>query len=165
MRTMPRTGPLRRLDYTLVFTKRKWAGEGGTRPNNLATIGRDWVPGSKTRAEAMRQIEKAIHHERGHQWLNRNLSALGRPALWLKLGAYKRSYLLRYAEEFIAEFNAQRRMGRIGDEPHAYRFPVNPKYEITFAKMGEEVMGILLGPVTVGGAAYQVYYGPSHADH
>lgn len=163
--TTPRTGPMRRLEYKMVLTKAKWAGQGGTKHDNLATVGRDWVPGARTRTDAMRQIRKTVYHERGHQWLNRNLSAFGRPALWLKLGAYKRSYLLRYAEEFIAEFNAQRRMGQIGDEPLAYKFPVNASYEITYAKLGEEVVGILLGPVTIGGAIYQVYYGLIHADH
>jgi hypothetical protein len=36
---------------------------------------------------------------------------------------------------------------------------INPTYDITLRKMGAEAKGILLGPVTVGGATWQAWYG------
>ncbi len=159
---MPRGGPRHPYEFQIIYTRSKFAGEGGTTVRNIAKIGRD--PGGRSVAEAARDMRKAAHHEVVHLWLNRAFSAFGRPALYLKTGAYKRSYLLRYLEEAVAEGRAQRIMGRQNGEIVAYKFPFDPKYHVTIQQMGTEASGILLGPVVVGGAIWQAYYGFDHAD-
>jgi hypothetical protein len=162
---MPRGGPTRMYAAEIVFTKALDAGRGGTRLNNVARVGRNFYPEARTSAEAFREVVKTLHHERVHQRLTQAFSLLGRPALYLKMGAYKRSFILRYIEEAAAETYALMKVGgaRPG-EIAGYRFPLNGNYGITLAQMRGEAKGILLGPVTVGGATYNAYFGIIH-DH
>ncbi len=159
---MPRGGPRNLYEFRIIYTRSKFAGEGGTTVRNVAKIGRD--PGARPVAEAARDMRKAAHHEVVHLWLNRAFSAFGRPALYGKVGAYKRSYLLRYLEEAVAEGRSQARVPCRDEEVVAYKFPFDPKYEVTILQMGREASGILLGPVVVGGATWHAYYGYAHAD-
>ena len=160
---MPRGGPFRMYEAQLIFTRSRQAGDGGTNLKNVARVGRAWWPESGMRPTAMREMRKAAHHETIHLRLNQAFSILGRPALYLKMGAYKRSYILRYIEEAAAETYALAKVkGRQPNEIAGYRFPLGQKYDITVAKMGEEANGILLGPVTVGGAVHQVFHGQAH---
>lgn len=159
---MPRSGPRSRYEFQIIYTRSRFAGEGGTTVRNVAKIGRD--PGARPVAEAARDMRKAAHHEVVHLWLNRAFSAFGRPALYLKTGAYKRSYMLRYLEEAIAEARSQAKVPRREGEVVAYRFPFDPKYHVTIQQIGAEANGTLLGPVIVGGAVWQAYYGFTHAD-
>lgn len=159
---MPRAGPLHRYEFRIIYTRGKFAGQGGTSGRNVARIGRD--PGGRSAAAAARDMRKAAHHEIVHLWLNRAFSALGRPAIYARMGAYKRSYILRYLEEAMAEAQSQRLVPRIEGEVAAYKFPLNPTYDITLRKMGAEAKGILLGPVTVGGATWQAWYGLASDD-
>ncbi len=105
------------------------AGRGGTRPNNVGRVGRvgrKYYPEGRSSAEAFREVVKTFHHERVHQRLTQAFSLLGRPALYLKMGAYKRSFILRYIEEAAAETYALLKVGgaRPG-EIAGYRFPLN----------------------------------------
>ena len=109
-------------------------------------------------------MRKTAYHESVHLWLNRTFSMLGRPALYMKAGAYKRSFILRYLEEAAAEGRSQLHFPRREGEVVAYRFPFDPTYEITLRQMGAEAKGLLLGPVTIGGATYHAYHGLAHAD-
>ncbi len=162
---MPAGGPTRMYEAEVIFTKDKFAGEGGTDPQNVARVGRDRVPGALPKEAARRNFRKGYYHERVHQRLNQGFSLLGRPALYLKLGAYKRSYTLRYLEEAAAEARALWKVGGpVHPEPVWYKFPYDKRYQITLALIGHEANGLLLGPVTVGGATYNAYFGLFHGD-
>ncbi|MBB4006406.1 hypothetical protein [Allorhizobium taibaishanense] len=164
-RAMPKAGPMRIYEAKLVFSRQKFAGQGGTRPDNVATIGRDFFPGAKPFPEVVRSVRQTVYHERVHQRLTQAFSLLGRPGLYMKMGAYKRSYILRYIEEAAAEaYGLARTGGPKTGELSAIQFPLNGNYGITVAKMGQEAKGVLLGPVTLGGAAYNAYYGAKN-DH
>ncbi|MGV1769515.1 hypothetical protein ACQZ6B_04985 [Agrobacterium vitis] len=165
-RAMPKAGPMRIYEAKLVFSRSKFAGQGGTRPDNVATIGRDFFPGAKPFPEVIRSVRQTVYHERIHQRLTQAFSLLGRPGLYMKMGAYKRSYILRYIEEAAAEAYGLARTGGVRPgELSAIQFPLNGNYGITVAKMGEEAKGVLLGPITVGGATYNAFYGAAHNDH
>lgn len=164
LRVMPRAGPMHRYEFQVFYTRALPIGKGGTNARNVARIGRDWVPGSGSLAESVRGVRKTAYHESVHLWLNRTFSMFGRPALYMRNGAYKRSYILRYLEEAAAEGRSQLRVPRREGEVAAYRFPFDATYDVTLRRMGGEARGILLGPVVVGGATYQAYYGPAHAD-
>ncbi|KAA3511794.1 hypothetical protein G6L63_12140 [Agrobacterium vitis] len=165
-RAMPKAGPMRIYEAKLVFSRSKFAGQGGTRPDNVATIGRDFFPGAKPFPEVIRSVRQTVYHERIHQRLTQAFSLLGRPGLYMKMGAYKRSYILRYIEEAAAEaYGLARTGGARPGELSAIQFPLNGNYGITVAKMGEEAKGVLLGPITVGGATYNAFYGAAHNDH
>lgn len=81
------------------------------------------------------------------------------------MDAYKRSYILRYIEEAAAEAYGLRKVGGVqpGELTHI-EFALNGNYGITVARVDEEAHGILLGPVVVGGATFNAYYGFLH-DH
>jgi hypothetical protein len=151
---MPKGGPTRMYEAKIVFTRARDAGRGGTGPvDNLAKVGRGYYPEAKASENAIRDVRRTVHHERVHQRLTQAFSLLGRPALYMKLGAYKRSYILRYIEEAAAEAYGIAKSGGVRPgELTEMQFPLNGSYGITLAKMGEEAKGILLGPVVVGGA-------------
>ncbi len=75
--------------------------------------------------------------------------------------AYHKSYILRYLEEAFAELVGLMRAK--GMSPRyvidGFKFPLTNNYEITFTALRHEAAGVLLGPVIVGGAMYNVYYG------
>lgn len=165
MRVMPRAGPMSRYEFQVSYTRGLEIGKGGTNPlTNVARIGRDWLPGSGSLSASVRGVRQAAHHEVVHLWLNRTFSMFGRPTLYTRLGAYKRSFMLRYLEEAVAEARSQRHVPRRANEPEWYRFPFNPTYEVTLRQIGQEATGIFLGPVVVGGSTYHAYHGFAH-DH
>lgn len=166
VQAMPRGGPTRMYEATILFTKRGadkraiFAGEGGTDMRNVARIGRDWVPGSKSLEEAARAFRSTVYHERFHQRLTQGLSLLGRPALYMRMSGYKRSFILRYIEEAAAETYQHHAMGgRVQGEVAGFKFACSPKYQISLVRLGQEASGILLGPVTVAGSTYTAYFG------
>lgn len=159
---MPRTGPTRMYPAEIVYTRTRPVGRGGTRPDNLATIGRQFSPEHFPLTAAVRNLKKAVYHERFHQRWTQAYSLLGRPALYAKMGAYKRSFILRYISEAAAETWALARVGGVrAGEVAGYRFPINEIYDITLVQLGAEAKGILLGPVIVGGIYFQAWYGLS----
>lgn len=103
LRVMPRAGPMHRYEFQVFYTRALPIGRGGTNARNVARIGRDWVQGSGSLAESVRGVRKTAYHESVHLWLNRTFSMFGRPALYMRAGAYKKSYILRYLEEAAAE--------------------------------------------------------------
>lgn len=160
-RVMPKSGPTRMYEAKLIFTKSRWAGQGGTAPvTNNATVGRNYYPEARSLEDAVRGVRRTVYHERVHQRLTQAFSLLGRPALYMKMGAYKRSYILRYIEEAAAEaYGIAKTGGLRPGELSGIQFPLNGNYGVTLVQMGGEAKGILLGPVTVGGASFQAYYG------
>lgn len=79
----------------------------------------------------------------------------------MKQSGYRRSYILRYLEEALAETYAQLKMYGLGKEHFikGIKFPLGAKYEISIVKMGEEAKGILVGPITIAGMVFEVYEG------
>jgi hypothetical protein len=67
--------------------------------------------------------------------------------------------LLRYVEEALCETYALIRMSGFSLKSlvEGIRFPIRDQYT-TIAAMGKETVGILLGPINVGGMTYNVYY-------
>ena len=163
--SMPRAGPFNRYEFEIHYTRGMALGRGGTNARNVARIGRDWTPGVARVEDVVREVRKATEHEVVHLWLNRAFSTLGRPAYYLRMGAYKRSYILRYLEEAMAEARSQHIVPRREGEVAFYRFPFDPTYQVTLAKMGEELRGVVLGPVTVGGMTLQAVHGTRDARH
>lgn len=165
-RLMPPAGPFRMYRADIIFTKSKYAGPGATSwATNTATIGRNFFPGAKTSKQAAVDVQEAIRHERVHQRLTQAFSLLGRPAMYARYGAYKKSFILRYIEEVIAETwgDVATRGVRQGIVD-GFRFPLNGRYGVSILKMGAEAKGIVLGPVIVGGVPYQAWYGVIHDD-
>ena len=159
---MPRAGPMRRYEFQVIYTRALTPDKGGTNRLNVARIGRNFLPGSGSFPDAVNAVRKTTHHEEVHLWLNRTFSMFGRPAYYMRHGAYKRSYMLRYLEEAVAEARAQRLVPRRANEPVWYRLPFDQNYEVTLRQMGQEATGIFLGPVVVGGSVYHAYHGFAH---
>lgn len=158
---MPKGGPSRMYEARIVFTKARDAGRGGTGAvDNVAKVGRGYYPEARSATDAIRDVRRTVHHERVHQRLTQGFSLLGRPALYMKMGAYKRSYILRYIKEAAAEAYGIAKTGGVRPgELTGMQFPLNNNYGITLAKMGHEAKGILLGPVVVGGATLNATFG------
>lgn len=165
LRVMPRAGPMHRYEFQIHYTRAMQPGRGGTNPLNVSRIGRNYLPGSGSLDQSMRGVRQGVHHEVVHLWLNRTFSTFGRPTLYMKMGAYKRSYILRYLEEAAAEARSQLYVRPREGEPIFYKFPFDRRYEVTLQQMGAEAKGILLGPVVVGNATYHAYFSLAHDDH
>jgi hypothetical protein len=161
---MPRTGPFKMFRMEVVFTRSLDPLKGRTHPGtNVAKVGRTWFPTGRTLEQAIGDVKFVFYHERVHQRLNQFFSLFGRPGLYLKMSAYKRSFLLRYLEEVLGEAYATLRVGRrVDEQPVWFKFPFDETYEITLVQLGHEAAGILLGPVVVGGATFQVYFETNH---
>lgn len=144
---------------TLTFTRRRPIGTGATTGRGDIIIGR--AAYGLTAAERAQQIRLTIFHERIHQLLAPKLNVLRELRTYMQMSAYRRSYLLRFIEEAMAETYAQVRVHGLGKEYllKGLRFPVNAHYAITITALRGEAAGILLGPITVGGMTYNVYYG------
>ena len=157
---MPPAGPFRMYKPVVTFTRDQLAFFGKTDNFAKARIGRDF--GVRPAQEAFQDVRGAVYHEQVHQWITAGFSLLGRPGLYLRWNAYKRSFILRYLEEAAAETRSQVLMRGIGSGNRitAYKFPFDTRYEITLTQIRAEANAILLGPVTVGGTAYQAYFGP-----
>jgi hypothetical protein len=126
---MPAAGPARIYEAKLIFTRSRLAGRGGALPTGVATIGRDFYAGAKPLADVTRSMRQTVYHERIHQRLTQAFSLFGRPSLYMKMGAYKRSYILRYLEEAAAEAYGLYRAGGVRpDELTALQFPLNGNY-------------------------------------
>lgn len=73
---------------------------------------------------------------------------------------YANSHLLRYIEEAMCETYALLRTQGFSKRVlvEGVRFPIDGRYT-TVAKLGQEVAGVLLGPINVGGMIYNVFHG------
>jgi hypothetical protein len=139
----------------LRFTNTKFAGEGGTNPVGDIRIGR-----TGTGPQAIDAIREAIFHEKVHQFLAPKLQIFREIRIYAAQSGYRRSYILRYLEEAMAETIALLRSRGLsrGTLLQGLRFPIGPRYNISWALIGTEAKGILLGPVTVEGMVYNVFY-------
>lgn len=157
-RPLPR-GPGFRYRPTIKFTNRKVVGQGGTRPTGDIVIGRtSYGASAATRSE---QLRLTLFHEKVHQVLAPKVYVLRELRIYLQMSAYRRSYILRYVEEAMAETYAQFRVFGL-DKEHllsGVKFPLGSHYKITASALANEARGLLLGPINVGGMVYTVYYG------
>jgi hypothetical protein len=107
--------------------------------------------GAKNVAEAARI------HEKIHRFFTPKLQIFREIRVVLAANSTLKSYLLRYMEELICEMGGQLGAGNLGKVLQSVTFPVKNGY-MTWAKMGIEVKGILLGPINAGGVIYSVYF-------
>ncbi|MGG6196117.1 hypothetical protein ACQV2B_18805 [Pantoea allii] len=146
---------------TIRITDRESAGRGSTNHWGDITIGRQYDRTQKTSKEATQDMLVAIYHERVHQFIAPKFYLLRELRTFMRWSAYNKSYLLRYLEEALAEtIGLLRAKGMsVNHLIEGFRLPLTTNYEITYTLLRHETAGILLGPVTVGGLMYNVYYG------
>ena len=96
-------------------------------------------------------------HERVHQVLTPKLNFLRRIRVQMSINGYKKSYLLRYLEEALAETIAQVGVNGFRNVFEGVSFPVANGY-VSIAQMAGEAAGMLLGPINVSGMAFRVYF-------
>lgn len=99
-------------------------------------------------------------HERVHQLLTPRLQFLREIRVMMKVNGYQRSFLLRYLEEALAETAGQVSVNGFRSAVQGITFPVRNGY-VTIAEMRTEAIGVLLGPINVGGMTYRVFYSPN----
>lgn len=157
---LPRNGRFR-YKPSVKFDPTMDAGHGKTDWLGNSSIGiardRSVMPDD----EANKRIAMAITHERVHRILKPKLYLLRQVRMYAIRSAYKRSYILRYLEEAFAEGLSTAKHVGISKEEflRVKNFPFDRRYEITKEDLRTEGKGILLGPVVVGGATYNLYYG------
>jgi len=99
-------------------------------------------------------------HEQVHSFLTPKLYFLRNLRVRLAAGGYAKSELLCYLEEALAETIARAQLsGWIRGISIGVRFPVRNGY-VTVASLSEEAIGILLGPVTISGVVFRVFFEP-----
>lgn len=145
------------------ITRTNEAGFGSTDILGDAKVGRAYDRKQKTAKEAIKDLHQAIFHESIHQFLSPKFYLLREPLIFLKQSGYNKSYILRYIEEAFAETVALMRKNGLSSKSivDGLRFPLNNNYELSIALLRLEAAGVLLGPITVSGMVYNVYYGVS----
>jgi hypothetical protein len=93
------------------------------------------------------------HHEQVHSWLSPRFSLLRNFRADLAMAAYRRSSLLRFLEEALAETYAQLRVHGLRGLPTGITFPVTNGYVTVSAVVTEAA----IGTIVVGGTTYGVY--------
>lgn len=156
----PRT-PGWKYKPSFTITNRDYAGHGKTDVWGNISVGRYYDRTQKTAKDAINDLHKAIFHERVHQNLSPKFYLLREPLIFLKQSGYSKSYILRYIEEAFAETVALMRKNGLSQTSivDGLRFPLNNNYELSIVLLRHEAAGVLLGPITVSGILYNVYYG------
>lgn len=146
---------------TIKFTNNLAAGEGYTHISGDIVVGRYFDKTNKTAAKAAHDVLETIYHEKVHQFIAPKFYLLRETRVLLQRAGYFKSYILRYLEEALAETIAKLRANGISPRyiVQGFKFPIGNGYQITYTALRHEAAGILLGPVTVGGSVYNVYYG------
>jgi hypothetical protein len=102
-----------------------------------------------------------LYHELVHSFLSPKLTPLRQFRASLRMSAYKRSALMRYLEEALAETYAQLRVNGISGLPTGIRFPVANGY-ITISQIYAE--GAAIGTIVIGTMSFNVIFVPSAAN-
>ncbi len=156
-RALPRTGPVR-YHPTTVFTRSLDANRGATSIVGDIRVGRKFYPETPNLTDLMRET---LFHEKVHQFLIPKLYLFREIRIYVAQSAYRRSFILRYLEESLAEMIALLRVH--GFDPRrlqqGFQFALNENYQLSFGALGHEAKGLLLGPVMAGGMTYNVFYG------
>jgi hypothetical protein len=95
----------------------------------------------------------ALAHERVHSFLSPRLNALRELRADVGIWGYKRSALLKYLEEALAETYAQVSVRGVRHLPQGIRFPIQQGYVTLSAVVTEAA----IGTVVYGGVVYGVY--------
>lgn len=150
-----------RYQPKIRFTDKLDAGRGSTNLWGDITLGRRFEKSHQTAEEATRSMLIALYHERVHSFIAPKFYLLREIRAFTRLSALNKSYILRYLEEALAETIGLMRAKGMSSRfiIDGFKFPLSQNYEITFTALRHEAAGILLGPVTVGGMMYNVYYG------
>lgn len=159
---LPRnTHPGWRYRPKIKFTNTMTAGQGQTQISGDIIVGRFFDRTTKTAAQAAHDVLETIYHEKVHQFIAPKFYLLRESRALLQRSGYFKSYILRYLEEALAETIAKLRANGISPRyvVEGFRFPLGDGYQITYTALRHEAAGILLGPVTVSGSMYNVYYG------
>lgn len=150
-----------RYKPTVEFDPNKEAGAGSTNWVGNSVIGTVRDRSVMSDAQADKLIRMAMTHERVHRILKPKLYFLREVRIYALRSAYKRSYILRYLEEVFAEgLSTAKHLGISREEfLRVKNFPLDRRYEITREDLRAEGKGVLLGPVVVSGATFNLYYG------
>lgn len=156
-KALPRVGPVR-YHPTTVFTRSLDANRGATNIVGDIRVGRKFYPETPNPTDLVRET---LFHEKVHQFLIPKLYLFREVRIYVAQSAYRRSFILRYLEESLAETIALLRVH--GFDPRklqqGFRFAVDENYQLSFQALGHEANGLLLGPVMAGGMVYNVFYG------
>jgi len=142
----------------LIFTKKLNFRDARTNPLGDIRVGTGARFGNSSKEELL----AAIYHEKVHQFMTPKLYLFRNLRIYMKQSAYRKSFILRYLEEALAEtIGLLRAHGMNGPNIlKGLKFPIeNTGYQITFSALGHEAKGILLGPVVAGGMIYNVFHG------
>lgn len=158
--SLPRNGGWR-YTPTIKITKYKDVEQGATKIWGDATIGRNYYPNVMSKDEAYLKMLTTLYHERVHMAIAPKFYLLRELRVFMRQSAYSKSYILRYLEEALAETIGLLRARGMSRENiiQGFKFPLGNTYEITFSLLRHEAAGMLLGPITVGGIMYSVWYG------
>lgn len=158
--SLPRNGGWR-YTPTIKITKYKDVEQGATKIWGGATIGRNYYPNVMSKDEAYLKMLTTLYHERVHMAIAPKFYLLRELRVFMRQSAYSKSYILRYLEEALAETIGLLRARGMSREYiiQGFKFPLGNTYEITFSLLRHEAAGMLLGPITVGGIMYSVWYG------
>lgn len=158
--SLPRNGGWR-YTPTIKITKYKDVEQGATKIWRDATIGRNYYPNVMSKDEAYLKMLTTLYHERVHMAIAPKFYLLRELRVFMRQSAYSKSYILRYLEEALAETIGLLRARGMSREYiiQGFKFPLGNTYEITFSLLRHEAAGMLLGPITVGGIMYSVWYG------
>ena len=96
-------------------------------------------------------------HERVHSILTPKLQVLREVRIALNMNGYNKSFLMRYLEEALAETVGQVSVNGFRSAIEGITFPVKNGY-VTITGMRTEAIGIMLGPINVGGMVYKVVF-------
>ncbi|VYT98835.1 hypothetical protein [Metakosakonia massiliensis] len=157
---LPRNGGWR-YKPIIKITKYKDVIQGATKPWGDAVVGRNFYPEAMSKEEAYLKMLTTLYHEQVHMAIAPKFYLLRELRVFMRQSAYSKSYILRYLEEALAETIGLLRARGMSSEYiiQGFKFPLGNTYEITFSLLRQEAAGILLGPVTVGGIMYSVWYG------
>jgi hypothetical protein len=100
-------------------------------------------------------------HEQIHSLLTPKLQFLREFRVELGINSYKKSFILKYLEEALAETVAQLAVNK--GFISGIAFPVKNGY-VTIAELATEAAGILMGPVNISGQAYWAIFSGSEPD-
>jgi hypothetical protein len=141
----------------ILFTRAKEIGKGGTNPIGDTNIGRRHY--GQVSDELVKELEVAAYHEAVHRFLTPKLQVFRGFRVYFKQSGNRRSYILRYLEEALAETYGQIRARGFGRDQilKGLKFPLGTYYELTIMKLGQEAAGIFMGPITVGGMLFNVF--------
>jgi hypothetical protein len=103
------------------------------------------------------EAQLTLIHEQVHSFLTPRLQIFRNIRIRISANSYSQSYILRYLEEALAETVSLVRGHGVSGLIGGLTFPVKNGY-VTITKMGNEIAGIFMGPINIGGVVYKAIY-------